>query len=85
MDVSAPGVSICSTVPGADGYYQCGWDGTSMATPHVSGLAALLASQGLNNSWVRYRIEATATDLGPAGKDAWYGYGRMNALRAVSW
>ena len=85
VDVAAPGVSICSTVPVTNGSYQCGWQGTSMATPHVSGLAALLASEGLNNAWVRYRIEATATDLGPTGKDKWYGYGRINALRAVTW
>jgi len=41
-DVVAPGVSICSSVPGNG--YSCDWTGTSMATPHVAGAAALLMS-----------------------------------------
>ncbi len=82
VDVSAPGVKILSTAPGGKFAYM---NGTSMAAPHVSGLAALLASQGLNNYQIRYRIERTAVDLGARGWDPYYGYGRINALSAVSW
>lgn len=82
VDVAAPGSNIWSTYPGGKYGYM---SGTSMAAPHVAGLAALLGSQGLNKDWIRYRIEATATDLGTAGKDQFYGYGRINAQAAVTW
>lgn len=82
VDVAAPGVNILSTTPGGRFAYM---NGTSMAAPHVTGLAALLASRGLNKEWIRYQIESTATDLGSAGWDPYYGYGRINAQRAVTW
>jgi len=65
-----------------DGYAFAG--GTSMATPMVSGVAALLASQGLSNEEIVERILATADDLGAPGKDPIYGAGRVNALKAVT-
>jgi thermitase len=80
VDVAAPGVKILSTVPGG-GYAL--YSGTSMSTPHVSGLAGLLAAKGLNNSQVRARIENNARDLGPNGEDPYYGEGRIDAARAV--
>ncbi|OGC13728.1 hypothetical protein A2246_06700 [candidate division WOR-1 bacterium RIFOXYA2_FULL_37_7] len=59
--------------------------GTSMSTPFVSGLAALLFSQ--NPSWsndqVVTRIIGTADDLGSAGWDAFYGYGKINVYNAL--
>ena len=79
VDVAAPGVSILSTVPG--GYYS--FSGTSVAAPHVSALAGLLASQGLGAPDIEKRIFNTAVDLGDAGKDPYYGHGRIDAGRAV--
>jgi subtilisin family serine protease len=60
--------------------------GTSMATPHVAGVAALLASHrpGLNAAGLRARLEATAVDLGPPGRDDDHGAGRLDAARALT-
>ncbi|MGH2740079.1 MAG: S8 family serine peptidase [Actinomycetota bacterium] len=57
--------------------------GTSLATPFVSGVAALLVSQGLTNDQVLETILATADDLGTPGRDPRFGFGRVNALNAV--
>jgi serine protease len=61
------------------------WQGTSMATPHVSGLAALIWSQGrfTTAASVRSRIESTAEDRGAAGKDSTFGWGIIRADRAL--
>ena len=58
--------------------------GTSAATPHVAGVAAMLVELGLTNAEVMDRISCTAEDLGEPGRDSIYGYGRVNALRAVT-
>lgn len=60
--------------------------GTSMAAPHVSGLAGLMLSlaPSLTPLQIRNTLEQTAEDKGPAGKDNEYGYGRINAYNAVS-
>jgi subtilisin family serine protease len=83
VDVSAPGVSVWSTVRGSSYGYM---NGTSMATPHVSGLAALILSvnPGLTPDMVRDLIEQNADDLGSPGWDIYFGYGRINALRALA-
>lgn len=57
--------------------------GTSMAAPHVAGVAALLLEAGVPASRVVSTIRATADDLGAPGLDPVYGYGRVNAWRAV--
>jgi len=81
IDVAAPGVEILSTVPGARLYdYK---QGTSMACPHVAALAGLLSAQGRSALEIRRRIVRTATDLGPEGKDKYYGWGLIAANRAV--
>jgi Tol biopolymer transport system component len=60
--------------------------GTSMAAPHVSGTAALILSRHpeFTVEQVRQVLRAAADDLGPPGHDARYGYGRLNAARAVA-
>ncbi len=71
--------SSCSTQAGYDALA-----GTSMATPHVAGVAALLASKGLDRNRIISCILATGDDLGTPGRDPVFGYGRLNAYRAVS-
>ncbi len=60
--------------------------GTSMATPHVSGVAALILSQdsSLTNLEVRNILKNTADDLGDPGWDQYFGEGRVNAYAAVN-
>ncbi|HOT91168.1 MAG TPA: S8 family serine peptidase [Anaerolineae bacterium] len=60
--------------------------GTSQATPYVSGLAALIWSMNpaLTPDEVQSLIEQTADDLGPTGKDPDYGWGRINAQKALA-
>ncbi len=58
--------------------------GTSMATPHVSGVAALLVSRGIvGPDAIRNRLRDTAVDLGSTGWDQYFGYGLVNAAAAV--
>ena len=79
VDAAAPGVGIYSTVPGGYGSLS----GTSQATPHVAALAGMLAAQGRTGTEITSRITATAKDLGPVGRDPYYGAGRINAAAAV--
>jgi thermitase len=80
VDLAAPGTNILST-RAAGGYGK--QSGTSFSAPLVSGLAGLLASQGMSADSIRHRMQATAKDLGPAGDDPRFGHGRINADRAV--
>jgi subtilisin family serine protease len=66
-----------------DGGYE-DMAGTSQATPHVSGVAALLVSKGVTGSAAVDRILATARDAGAAGPDSQYGAGIVNARAAVA-
>jgi len=59
------------------------WQGTSMAAPHVTGVAALMLGQGCPASRIRPILQSTATDLGTAGFDNEYGYGLINAKSAL--
>ncbi len=60
--------------------------GTSMATPHVSGLAALLISHGVTEpDNVRKALQQTAIDLGSAGWDRQYGWGLIDAPTALKY
>jgi serine protease len=70
--------------PRFDRYVESPQQGTSMAAPHVAGIAALIASQGVTNpAAIEKLIEATADDLGAAGKDNDYGYGLIQPRAAL--
>jgi len=82
IDLSAPGVSIYSTYKGT-GYATL--SGTSMASPHVAGSAALVLfkNPGFTPDQVLAALESTATDLGDAGFDNLFGFGLVNAFAAT--
>lgn len=89
ISVAAPGSNIMSTLPtfsnqiGQKNYGSL--SGTSMATPFVSGIAALV--RDLHPDWdakaVRAKIEKAADDLGAQGFDKEFGFGRVNVYKAV--
>ena len=84
-----PGLAGCrnrfyNPVTGAWSASVIGINGTSMATPHVAGTAALIAGLvGRSPSQIEARLEQTADDLGQPGTDPAYGRGRINVARAV--
>jgi len=80
-DIAAPGVDTYSSVPGGYSSYS----GTSMASPHVNGVMALMlsANPDLTSEQVKQIIYDTATDMGSAGKDNDYGYGLIDAVACV--
>ena len=88
VDVAAPGVNIYSTFPNHPYVINknLGYDngsGTSMATPHVAGLAGLIWATGIcsTNTCVRAQIENNADPI--AGTGSYWTYGRMNAYKSV--
>lgn len=90
VEVSAPGVSILSTVPtyptadmhDASGYMRV--SGTSMATPHAAAVAALISWRtGKRGQALREALDASVDDLGPRGRDPQFGFGRVNACLAL--
>lgn len=74
---------IFSTWWSGDGKKYAYAMGTSMATPHVAGAAALLRSMGLTPQQTVNRLLNTAKDLGGRGNDSTYGHGRLDVARAT--
>ena len=62
------------------------YTGTSMAAPHVTGIAALVLAHnpGMTGQQLRDRLTSTAVDMGPPGFDTRYGYGRVDAYNAIT-
>ncbi len=86
LDVTAPGAVIWSASNSAGGSSIVGMSGTSMACPHVAGLAALVldADPTLTPAQVRQVIRDGAIDFGPAGFDRGYGYGRIDVINTLN-
>ncbi|MFX0174337.1 MAG: S8 family serine peptidase, partial [Candidatus Hodarchaeota archaeon] len=84
VDVAAPGVDIWSTIPVSMGSYGF-MSGTSMACPHAAAVCALIRAEfpDFSADEIRQQLNASVDDLGPVGRDDYYGYGRVNAFRAV--
>jgi serine protease AprX len=101
VDIAAPGDNIYSTIarasvlwpigshtpPGdpSNAFHYAGFSGTSMATPHVAGIVALMLDANPSLGWrpVERILTETARDLGKPGFDHAFGYGMANAFRAV--
>jgi len=94
VDISAPGGNPSgSSDPNNNHWIMSAWKndsyaqvvGTSQATPHVAGLAAIIRgiNPALTNDQVQALIQNTAVDLGAPGRDDFFGYGRINAQAAV--
>ena len=92
VDVAAPGQSIISTMirssvglgcsSTAD---YCTISGTSFSTPYVAAAGALaIAERGWSQSTVASRLQSTATDLSPSGKDKYTGAGFINPLKLIT-
>ncbi len=83
-DIAAPGTNVNSLVP-PQGYSGNTWSGTSMACPHLAGVAALMLEKNpsLTPESIDAIIEQSAVDLGVAGKDNIFGSGLVNAYEAV--
>jgi subtilisin family serine protease len=87
-DLSAPGVAVYSSIPGGDWKH---FNGTSMATPHVAGAIALLlsatkirqVSPDQRAFLIQDLLTSSAEELGEAGQNHRFGFGRLDILRAI--
>jgi subtilisin family serine protease len=85
VTLSAPGDTIWTTDNDLAQPYGS-WRGTSFSSPIVAGVAALMASENplLSNTQIVALLEQTADDIGAPGRDIYFGFGRVNAFRAVT-
>jgi thermitase len=83
VEVAAPGVDILSTWNNG-GYNTI--SGTSMATPHASGTTAIIwgRNPGATAAQIVSKLDAATDDLGAAGRDTSYGFGRVNLAKAAT-
>jgi subtilisin family serine protease len=81
-DIAAPGVDVRSCAPGGGYYFS---SGTSMAAPHINGVAALMrqVNPDLGVHEIKQIMYDTAFDLGDPGEDNSYGWGIVDAFAAV--
>lgn len=89
VEIAAPGVNVLSTYPegtGSQGNYG-NMSGTSMASPHVAGVAALVWSHHptCSAAQIRDALNDSAEDLGSAGRDVKFGYGLVQAKDAIDY
>jgi len=84
VDVTAPGVTVWSSVLGSS---YASYSGTSMATPATSGVVALVkaAHPAFSVTQTENALTKTAKDLGKKGKDTSFGWGRIEAQAAVNY
>jgi len=88
LTLAAPGAQIMTTY--LDGGYAYAW-GTSLTSPHVAGVAALVLGSGMAdasgdgrvNDEVQRLLEGTAQDLGTPGWDSWYDFGLVDVAKAL--
>ena len=85
VEITGPGVAVMSTVPLAvKGVKYANFNGTSMSTPHVAGVAALVWSYfpTCTGNQIRTSLTKSAQDLGPVGRDTKFGFGLVQARTA---
>ncbi|MFB3789381.1 MAG: S8 family serine peptidase [bacterium] len=82
VELAAPGVDILSIQHNGPGYTTK--SGTSMASPHVAGAAALLIDAGISSTLVRTALQLTADDLGNPGRDSFHGFGLVDPVDAAN-
>ncbi len=83
VEVAAPGVNVLSSYN--DGGYRV-LSGTSMATPHAAGVAAVIRTKNptFTAAQARSKLDASVDDKGVAGRDTSFGFGRVNLAKAAS-
>ncbi|MFE8696454.1 S8 family serine peptidase [Cytobacillus sp. FJAT-53684] len=85
LEFVAPGEKILSTYSGIENHDYTYLNGTSMAAPFVTGIAALYkqAYPSLSHTEIRQLMQASALDLGVEGKDPLFGYGLIQAPKEI--
>lgn len=82
VDIAATGVNVLSVKNDGKYYFP---DGTSFAAPEVAAAAALsMGEHNFNAGQASWRLRNSARDVGPGGKDIYYGHGVLNAAAAVA-
>jgi thermitase len=85
VEVAAPGVNVLSTYDSSNSSYTT-LSGTSMATPHAAGVTAVIWDRfpTATAATIRGKLDAAVDDLGAAGRDANFGFGRVNLQKAAT-